>query len=72
MSPRNELLCGQELAGIIPAVDRFLYKALPQAGKETNSVFSHAVPVKKASVIRFFFLKDIVLLSLGSLQENFC
>ena len=40
-------------------VDRFLYKALPRADEEANSVFSHAVPVKQAMVASFFLLRKL-------------
>lgn len=40
-------------------VDRCLYKALPHADEEANSVFSHAVPAKKAIVASFFLLRKL-------------
>lgn len=48
----------QELV-TISDVGRFLYKALPHADEEANSVLSHVVPVKKAIVVTCFLLRKL-------------
>lgn len=54
-------------------VDRFLCKALPHAGEEANSVFSHAVSVKVATVVSFISFREVAyLLNFVTLQENLC
>lgn len=60
----------QELV-TISDVGRFLYKALPHADEEANSVLSHVVPVKKAIVVTCFLLRKLcVYWTLVTLQEN--
>lgn len=48
----------QELV-TISDVGRFLYKALPHADEEANSVLGHVVPVKKAIVVTCFLLRKL-------------
>lgn len=61
----------QELV-TISDVDRFLYKALPHADEEANSVLSHVVPVKKAIVVTFFLLRKLCVYWTWLLYKKIC